>query len=301
MQLGGKSPKQSDNLFGEDFASGFEESKFDKFKPALKVLGAIVLLAGLGIGSLYYFGNKSDDSSSFYGQADMSDDAKIIDEALSKKAELSQKFSACTSKASDEGSDLSTADPDFNKKLISSYDNWLACHDQYPEAAVNASPSRSSLELARQGAIDSSGSYKDTYLSSNSYDYTPSTYTPTYRPSDYSSSGDSSTASPPPTYTEPPSNKKDEAWCSSKKAEVNSLYSQYQTARDAVSTLDTKIFNVAENVRQRAGGLNESQVQNMIANERNKLQAQRPNLVTQQNSAQSQYNSAQGEYSRNCY
>ena len=178
MQLGGKPPKKSSNLFDDDFASGFEDSKFDKFKPALKVLGVIVLLAGLGVGSLYYFDDKSDDSSSSYSQTDMSDDAKIIDEALSKKTELSQKFSACTSKASNEGSDLSTADPDFNKKLIGSYDNWLACYDQYPEAAANASPSRSSLELARQGVIDNSGSYKDTYLSSNSYNYTPSTYTP---------------------------------------------------------------------------------------------------------------------------
>ena len=212
MQLGGKPPKKSSNLFDDDFASGFEDSKFDKFKPALKVLGVIVLLAGLGVGSLYYFDNKSDDSSSSYSQTDMSDDAKIIDEALSKKAELSQKFSACTSKASNEGSDLSTADPDFNKKLIGSYDNWLACYDQYPEAAANASPSRSSLELARQGAIDNSGSYKDTYLSSNSYDYTPSTYTPTYDPSKYEStytpeatapaSSDPTTTSP---YTPPPS------------------------------------------------------------------------------------------------
>lgn len=214
MQLGGKPPKKSSSLFDDDFASGFEDGKFDKFKPALKVLGAIVLLAGLGIGSLYYFGNKSDDSSSSYSQTDMSDDVKIIDEALSKKAELSQKFSACTSKASDEGSNLSTADPDFNKKLISSYDNWLACYDQYPEAAANASPSRSSLELARQGAIDNSGSYKDTYLSSNSYDYTPSTYTPTYDPSKYESTYTPDTTTPsrsdppstqPPTSTTPPS------------------------------------------------------------------------------------------------
>lgn len=301
MQLGGKPPKRSGSLFDDDFTSGFEDSTFDKFKPAIKVLIVVLVLVGLGVGGFYLFNDKSSDSSSSYSQASDLDDARIIDEALSKKAELSQKFSACTKEASGKGKDLSTSDPDFNKKLIGSYDDWLACYDKYPEAAADASPSRSSLELARQGAIDNSGSYKDTYLSSNSYDYTPSTYTPTYRPSDYSSSGDSSTTSPPPTYTEPPSNKKDEAWCSSKKAEVNSLYSQYQTARDAVSTLDTKIFNVAENVRQRAGGLNESQVQNMIANERNKLQAQRPNLVTQQNSAQSQYNSAQGEYSRNCY
>ena len=83
-----------------------------------------------------------------------------------------------------------------------------------PEAAANASPSRSSLELARQGAIDNSGIYKDTYLSSNSYGYTPSTYIPTYDPSKYESTytPDTTTPSrsdppsaPPPTSTAPPS------------------------------------------------------------------------------------------------
>lgn len=49
MQLGGKPPKKSSNLFDDDFASGFEDSKFDKFKPVLKVLGVIVLLAGLDV------------------------------------------------------------------------------------------------------------------------------------------------------------------------------------------------------------------------------------------------------------
>ena len=49
MQLGGKPPKKSSNLFDDDFASGFEDSKFDKFKPALKVIGIIVLLAGLDV------------------------------------------------------------------------------------------------------------------------------------------------------------------------------------------------------------------------------------------------------------
>lgn len=45
MQLGGRPPKKSSNLFDDDFASGFEDSKFDKFKPALKVLGGYRLIS----------------------------------------------------------------------------------------------------------------------------------------------------------------------------------------------------------------------------------------------------------------
>ena len=46
MQLGGRPPKQSNNLSDEDFASGFEDSKFDKFKPVLKVLSVVVAIVG---------------------------------------------------------------------------------------------------------------------------------------------------------------------------------------------------------------------------------------------------------------
>ena len=38
MQLSGRSPKESNSLFDDDFASGFEESGLDKFKPVLKLL-----------------------------------------------------------------------------------------------------------------------------------------------------------------------------------------------------------------------------------------------------------------------
>ena len=305
MRLGGEPPKRSSNLFDDDFASGFEDSKFEKFKPLFKILAIIVVVIGLGIGGLYYFGDKSNDNLSSYDQTSNSDDAKIIDEALSKKAELSQKFSSCTSKASSNGSNLSTSDPDFSKKLISSYDDWLACYDKYPEMSANASPSRSSLELARQNAIDSSGRYKDTYLSSNSYDYKPRPYAPSSPTSSSNPDRNDSDSSPnsSPTYTTPVSDKKDESWCSSKKAEVDNLYAQYQSAREAVSALDTKIFKVDSDVRQKYGGsgMTESQLQNIIASERSNLQSQRPNLVTQQNTAQSKYNSAQSAYSTSCY
>lgn len=49
--------QSSGGLFDDDFASGFEDSKFDKFKPALKVLSVLVLLVGATWGVVAYFGS----------------------------------------------------------------------------------------------------------------------------------------------------------------------------------------------------------------------------------------------------
>ncbi len=48
----------SNTLFDNDFASGFEDSKFDKFKPALKVFVVAILLIGTVWGVSAYFGSK---------------------------------------------------------------------------------------------------------------------------------------------------------------------------------------------------------------------------------------------------
>ncbi len=49
------SRQSSSNLFDSDFASGFEDSKFEKFKPAIKVLVVVILLVGLAWGAVAYF------------------------------------------------------------------------------------------------------------------------------------------------------------------------------------------------------------------------------------------------------
>lgn len=52
------SSRQSSNtLFDSDFASGFEDSKFDKFKPIIKSLVAIIVIAGITWGAISYFGS----------------------------------------------------------------------------------------------------------------------------------------------------------------------------------------------------------------------------------------------------
>ena len=54
-------------------------------------------------------------------------------------------------------------DNSFYPKLIAYYDAQIDCYDQYPSASSVVS--KSSLEYARDNALDSSGSYKDTYAS----------------------------------------------------------------------------------------------------------------------------------------
>ncbi|HMQ95939.1 MAG TPA: hypothetical protein PKD19_01840 [Candidatus Saccharibacteria bacterium] len=304
MQLGGKPSKRSNSLFDEDFASGFEDSRFDKAKPFIKVFVAILVIAGLGVGGLYYFGNNNSNQSS-HSQASTTHESEDSNQFSDEEVEDIQKFSDCTSKASSTADNINTSSSDFYKKLIANYDDWLACYDKYPDVAKDASPSKSSLELARKNAIDSSGKYKDTYLSSNSYSYTPSTYRPSYN--SYSTDNSSSKPNAPSSSTpsQPPqANTVDVAWCSAKKSEVNSLYSQYQTARNAVDALNTKISTVDQTINQQYGGtgLTESQRQRARASMMSEYSALMPNLMAQQNTAKSKYDSAQREYSsKGCY
>lgn len=45
-----------------DFASGFEDGKFEKFKPAIKALVVIVLLVGTVWGAVAYFGGTDENN-----------------------------------------------------------------------------------------------------------------------------------------------------------------------------------------------------------------------------------------------
>ena len=210
MQLGGKPPKKGGNLFDEDFASGFEDSKFDKFKPLFKALAILVVVVGLAVGGLWLYGNNASKNNYVASDANGNNLSESY-KPVSGVDETATKFNNCTTTATGKTKDLQTSDPDFSKKLIAGYDEWLACYDEFPDQAAEASPSRSSLELARKNAIDSSGAYKDTYTSSNSYEYTPSAYTPTYNPDKYdaykpdSSPSANNTTTQTPSYTPPSS------------------------------------------------------------------------------------------------
>jgi hypothetical protein len=304
MQLDSKSPKRSNSLFDEDFASGFEDSRFDKAKPFIKVFVAILVIAGLGVGGLYYFGNNNSNQSS-HSQASTTHESEDTNQFSDEEVEDIQKFSDCTSKASSTADNINTSSSDFYKKLIANYDDWLACYDKYPDVAKDASPSKSSLELARKNAIDSSGKYKDTYLSSNSYSYTPSTYRPSYNSysTDNSSSKPNAPSSNAPS-TPPKAVTVDVEWCNSKKIEVDDLYSKYQTARNAVQAINSQINGLHQSILQKYGGtsLNASQIQRFEDQERSNLQAQQSTLATRQNDAKYNYDAAQAEYSsKGCY
>ncbi len=159
MQI--KKPKSSTekSYIDSDFASILEEGRFDRIKPFLKgflVLAVLIVTVG---GGVYAYSNfKSSEQSGEAASVDSYEDseqAKCIAEVYEQH------------KAPDE------SDPEFYPKLIAGYDAHLACYDKYPDE--NNSSNRLSIESARQSAIDASGDYKDTYLSSNSYDYSSNT------------------------------------------------------------------------------------------------------------------------------
>ncbi len=161
MQIN-KSRKQerrqsSNTLFDNDFASGFEDSKFDKFKPALKVFAVIILLMTAVWGASAYFGS-TDTKNSI-------DKDYAPNTAVQQGDDNDSKLLQCIADAAAKNPTPDTSDANFYPKLISGYDAQLACYDQYPDA--HGANSRSSIELARDNALDSSGDYKNTYTSSS--------------------------------------------------------------------------------------------------------------------------------------
>lgn len=155
MQIN-KSKKQarqqsSHNLFDNDFASGFEDSKFDKFKPALKAFVVFLLLVVAAWGAFAYFGatdEKSDTNKNYTSSTTQQEDDKLAQ---------------CTIDMEVKNPIPASEDDSFFPKLIAYYDAQIDCYDQYPNASSVVS--KSSLEYARDNALDSSGSYKDTYVS----------------------------------------------------------------------------------------------------------------------------------------
>lgn len=131
-----------------------EDSKFDKFKPAIKVFVAIILIMTAIYGfSILFSGNDKDTSSNTetYSSSGVgeNDDAKLsqcISDAISKNPTPEK-----------------TSDSNFYPKIISGYDAQLACYDQYPNA--DSAAGRSSIESARKNAVDSSN--KDNYSASS--------------------------------------------------------------------------------------------------------------------------------------
>ena len=288
-------PTQSSSFLDDDFASGFEDSKFEKFKPLFKVVVALVIVAGIGYGAYAYLGNKVDNT---VRSADTSQPAS------NDMSELEQ----CVDKAWDSHKTPEESDPDFYPKLIAGYDAQLACYDKYPDDEKSAS-NRISIDSARKSAIDSSAEYKDTYLATNSYEYTPSTSSGSYQYTSPSSPGGSSSTSPGGSSSSSGSSSGggtqpavDTQWCSAKKAEVDSLYASYQeartsyqNARDKVATVDYNLRNVSTSRPPGFSGT-QNQLELWRESERRRLTAERVPLAAQLSSAEASYNSASAKH-----
>lgn len=287
-------PTSNNSPNDNDFASGFEDGKFEKFKPFFKVFIALIIITGIGYGTYAYVGSRSDSKG------------RMADTAQQNSEEMTE-LERCVDESWNNHETPDENDPDFYPKLIAGYDAHLYCYDTYPDE--NSATNRLSIESARKSAIDSSDEFKDTYLSSNSYEYTPSgsgsanQYTSTSNtsgssPSTPSSSGNHSNPPPSNGSTQPAV---DTQWCSAKKSEVDNLYVNYQEARNKVNAIDTQLRNIST-ARPPGFTGTQSQLDAWRASEHQRLIAEKTPLVTQQNNTYSRYNEAQNDYrSKSCY
>lgn len=159
-------PKTLLNHSNDDFSSILYESPWERFvdkaKPLVKVLLVVVIIGGSIYGGTLLFGNKdSGKQSTEYA-------SNNTDHQSDDKGKLYQ----CLDDVAKANPSPETSDPEFYKKLIDGYDKRLGCYEKYPGIDLAG---KSQVEENRKSAIDSSGTYKDTYLASGgSYDYATS-------------------------------------------------------------------------------------------------------------------------------
>lgn len=149
-----------------DFASILNESPWERFvdktKPLVKVLLVVVIIGGSIYGGTLLFGNKDSDKQSTEYASNNTD----------HQSDDKEKLYQCLDDVAKANPSPETSDPEFYKKLIDGYDKRLGCYEKYPGIDLAG---KSQVEENRKSAIDSSGTYKDTYLASGgSYDYTTS-------------------------------------------------------------------------------------------------------------------------------
>lgn len=149
-----------------DFTSILNESPWERFvdktKPLVKVLLVVVIIGGSIYGGTLLFGNKDSDKQSTEYASNNTD----------HQSDDKEKLYQCLDDIAKVNPSPETSDPEFYKKLIDGYDKRLGCYEKYPGIDLAG---KSQVEENRKSAIDSSGTYKDTYLASGgSYDYTTS-------------------------------------------------------------------------------------------------------------------------------
>ena len=173
----------------------------------MKVLLVVVIIGGSIYGGTLLFGNKDSSKQSTEYASNNTD----------HQSDDKEKLHQCLEDVVKVNPSPETSDPEFYKKLIDGYDKRLGCYEKYPDIDLAG---KSQVEEDRKSAIDSSGTYKDTYLASGgSYDYTTSSNhvnpttgcSYTLSDSEYikctdnynSKNGTSVSRTPPPTATSP--------------------------------------------------------------------------------------------------
>ena len=203
--------KTSLNHSNDDFSSILYESPWERFvdkaKPLVKVLLVVVIIGGSIYGGTLLFGNKDSSKQSTEYASNNTD----------HQSDDKEKLHQCLEDVVKVNPSPETSDPEFYKKLIDGYDKRLGCYEKYPDIDLAG---KSQVKEDRKSAIDSSGTYKDTYLASGgSYDYTTSSNhvnpttgcSYTLSDSEYikctdnynSKNGTSVSRTPPPTATSP--------------------------------------------------------------------------------------------------
>lgn len=149
-----------------DFTSILNESPWERFvdktKPLVKILLVVAIIGGSIYGGTLLFGNKDSSKQSTEYASDNTD----------YQSDDKEKLYQCLEDVAKANPSPETSDPEFYKKLIDGYDKRLGCYEKYPGIDL---ADKSQVEENRKSAIDSSGTYKDTYLASGGgYDYTTS-------------------------------------------------------------------------------------------------------------------------------
>ena len=159
-------PKTLLNHSNDDFSSILYESPWERFvdktKPLVKILLVVAIIGGSIYGGTLLFGNKDSGTQSTEYASNNTD----------HQSDDKEKLYQCLDDVAKANPSPETSDPEFYKKLIDGYDKRLGCYEKYPGIDLAG---KSQVEENRKSAIDSSGTYKDTYLASGgSYDYTTS-------------------------------------------------------------------------------------------------------------------------------
>ena len=306
------------NHSNDDFTSILNESPWERFvdktKPLVKILLVVAIIGGSIYGGTLLFGDKDSSKQSTEYASNNAD----------HQSDDKEKLHQCLDDVAKANSSPETSDPEFYKKLIDGYDKRLGCYEKYPGIDLAG---KSQVEENRKSAIDSSGTYKDIYLANGgSYEYKPTSTVSHTNPTtgcnyglseseyikctdNYNSRHGTSVSRTPPsvTQTKPTPNMtaspetNNTALCSAKKAEVHSLYSQYQSARNSADAVRSKLSSVDYSRPPGFTGT-QSQLDAWRASEKQRLQNELSPLQSAERVAQQKYNTAQSEYSaRGCY